>query len=284
VQLRHSWYGGVTALTLLPHSLLAWPKEPAAMPEPAGSVPGRAELPSPDRVEQPAAAPGDHLPIFEAARSDWFAPESAEPPPLPFRQRAAGGDGTPPRSAPTPRTEGPAPFRPAQVRPDDQPLPYRRPPTVRPPEPASYPPEPAAAEAPAPPPRPEPVSPEPVSPEPARIEAEPEPVYGAQPVAPAAEQAPAQPATAGHAGRPDGAANGPRVTQAGLPRRVPRANLAPGMVASQETAAGPPESAAASGRSPEEVRSMLSSYRTGLERGRTVAGGADTGERPQDAP
>jgi hypothetical protein len=56
------------------------------------------------------------------------------------------------------------------------------------------------------------------------------------------------------------------------------------MVASQETAAGPPESAAASGRSPEEVRSMLSSYRTGLERGRTVAGGADTGERPQDAP
>jgi hypothetical protein len=74
------------------------------------------------------------------------------------------------------------------------------------------------------------------------------------------------------------------VTQAGLPRRVPRANLAPGMVASQETAAGPPESAAASGRSPEEVRSMLSSYRTGLERGRTVAGGADTGERPQDAP
>jgi hypothetical protein len=29
---------------------------------------------------------------------------------------------------------------------------------------------------------------------------------------------------------------------------------------------------------------MLSSYRTGLERGRTVAGGADVGERPQDAP
>jgi hypothetical protein len=121
------------------------------------------------------------------------------------------------------------------------------------------------------------------------MEAEPEPVYQSQPVAPAAEsapaeQAPAQPMAGGQAGQPDGAANGPRLTQAGLPRRVPRANLAPGMVASQEATADPPESAAASGRSPEEVRSMLSSYRTGLERGRTVAGGTDVGERPQDTP
>jgi len=38
------------------------------------------------------------------------------------------------------------------------------------------------------------------------------------------------------------------------------------------------------GRSPDEVRSMLSSYRTGIERGRTVAGGANPGERPPDAP
>jgi HAMP domain-containing protein len=289
VQLRHSWYGGVTALTLLPHGLLVWPKEPAAMPEPADAVPGRAELPSPDRVAQPVAAPGDHLPIFEAARSDWFAPESAEPPPLPFRQRA-GGDGTPPSSAPAPRPEGPAPFRPAPVRTDDQPLPSRRPPAARPPEPAPYQPEPATAEEqPVPPPqRPEPARPEPArmeaEPEPVRMEAEPEPLYGSQPVAPAAEPAPAQPMAAGHAGQPDGAANGPRLTQAGLPRRVPRANLAPGMVASQEAPAGQPESVQASGRSPEEVRSMLSSYRTGLERGRTVAGGTDLGERPQDAP
>jgi hypothetical protein len=279
----------VTALTLLPHGLLVWPKEPAAMPEPAGAVPSRAELPSPDRVAQPVAAPGDHLPIFEAARSDWFAPESAEPPPLPFRQRA-GGDGTPPSSAPAPRPEGPAPFRPAPVRTDDQPLPSRRPPAARPPEPAPYQPEPATAEEqPVPPPqRPEPARPEPArmeaEPEPVRMEAEPEPLYGSQPVAPAAEPAPAQPMAAGHAGQPDGAANGPRLTQAGLPRRVPRANLAPGMVASQEAPAGQPESVQASGRSPEEVRSMLSSYRTGLERGRTVAGGTDLGERPQDAP
>jgi hypothetical protein len=62
---------------------------------------------------------------------------------------------------------------------------------------------------------------------------------------------------------------------------VPRANLAPGMVATQqaEPAPGP-----AAGRSPDEVRSMLSSYRTGIERGRTVAGGSDPDERPPDAP
>jgi hypothetical protein len=116
------------------------------------------------------------------------------------------------------------------------------------------------------------------------MEAEPEPAYQAQPAAPAAEQAPAQPMAAGYAGQPDGAATSPRLTQAGLPRRVPRANLAPGMVASQEAPADQPESVQASGRSPDEVRSMLSSYRTGLERGRTVAGGTDVGERPQDTP
>jgi len=46
----------------------------------------------------------------------------------------------------------------------------------------------------------------------------------------------------------------------------------------------PPAQPAAAGRSPDEVRSMLSSYRTGIERGRTVAGGSDPGERPPEAP
>jgi hypothetical protein len=76
-----------------------------------------------------------------------------------------------------------------------------------------------------------------------------------------------------------------RVTQAGLPRRVPRANLAPGMVAPQAAGPQPQPGPAAGGRSPDEVRSMLSSYRTGLERGRTVAGGStDPGQRPPDGP
>jgi len=91
--------------------------------------------------------------------------------------------------------------------------------------------------------------------------------------APVAEAAAPQPAPAEPA---------PRVTQAGLPRRVPRANMAPGMVASQPSGAEPAPGPAA-GRSPDEVRSMLSSYRTGIERGRTVAGGPDTDERPPDA-
>ncbi len=276
VQLRHSWYGGVTTLTLIPHGLLVWPKEPAAMPEPAAAVPGLAQLPSPDRVAEPAAPrSGDHLPIFEAARSDWFAPESAEPPPMPLRQRAAGDGTPPPRSAPTPRPEESLPYRPAHARADEQPLPYRRSPAARPAEdPSPYPAEPARAEAPAPY-RPAPArgeGPPPYRPEPARADAE--PPYPSQPAAPAGEPAPAQPATAGHTDQPGGAAAGPRLTQAGLPRRVPRANLAPGMVDAQQATSGQADQAdqePASGRTPEEVRSMLSSYRTGLERGRTVA-------------
>jgi hypothetical protein len=55
------------------------------------------------------------------------------------------------------------------------------------------------------------------------------------------------------------------------------------MVATQQ-AETEPAPGPGSGRSPDEVRSMLSSYRTGLERGRHVAGGTDVGERPQDAP
>ena len=63
--------------------------------------------------------------------------------------------------------------------------------------------------------------------------------------------------------------------------------MAPGMAAGQ-TAGGARRQARRQarrpGRSPDEVRSMLSSYRTGIERGRTVAGGSDPGERPPDAP
>jgi hypothetical protein len=56
------------------------------------------------------------------------------------------------------------------------------------------------------------------------------------------------------------------------------------MVANQQAGPDPAPAGPASGRSPDEVRSMLSSYRTGIERGRTVAGGSDRGERPPDAP
>src|SRR5215216_8139933 len=118
VQLRHSWYGGVTALILLPHGLLVWPKVPqvvAAEPAAAaGAVEGRAQLPAPERLApnglaEPAGAPppGDPTPIFEAARSDWFVTEPSDPAPLPYHQRrqrgpGSDGDGRPSRPAPGP--------------------------------------------------------------------------------------------------------------------------------------------------------------------------------------
>jgi hypothetical protein len=77
-----------------------------------------------------------------------------------------------------------------------------------------------------------------------------------------------------------------QTTKAGLPRRVPRANLAPGMVAQAQRAAaersGTPPASSFS-RSPEEVRSMLSSYRTGLERGRRMAASDDLDDRGEGA-
>jgi hypothetical protein len=79
-----------------------------------------------------------------------------------------------------------------------------------------------------------------------------------------------------------------QTTKAGLPRRVPRANLAPGMVAQAqaqrpggERPATPPPGGFS--RSPEEVRSMLSSYRTGLERGRRMAASDDLNDRGEGA-
>jgi Nitrate and nitrite sensing/HAMP domain len=317
VQLRHSWYGGVTALTLLPHALLIWPKLQPAVPEPA-AVPGRAELPPPEReapVPGPApsgdqaapsgdqaapsgdqAAPsGDHLPIFEAARSDWFVTEPSEPAPLPHRQRqhqratADGGLATDggttarqaghPAGAAGPRTTPPA----------DAPRPYRPAPAAD--MPAPYPPPPPPVPEGPPPQRSEPVrAADDDAPlyraERARLRDDTPPPYRAAPRAPA-EEPPDQPAPA--AAPPPGAAapaatadQGERLTQAGLPRRVPRANMAPGMVTREPAGGQPPGQPA--GRSPDEVRSMLSSYRTGIERGRSVAGGSDPGERPPDTP
>ena len=285
VQLRHSWYGGVTALALLPNSMLVWPNVPqmvAAEPAAATGAQGRAELPAPaapapDGLAAPAApGPRDPTPIFEAARSDWFVTEPSEPSQMPHRerrQRASGsdGDGRPGPPPPEGRGSRPAPFAP--------PPPSPPPPAVEPP-------------------------PTPYRPDPVHAADEQTPLYRAQPahrreappVPPAAEPpshhqvgtpASAPPAPPAPAAAPGGPDPGARVTQAGLPRRVPRANMAPGMIADQQATGEPapgPAPGSAPGRSPDEVRSMLSSYRTGIERGRTVAGGSDQGERPPEAP
>ena len=281
VQLRHSWYGGVTALVLLPNAMLIWPQAlpqvVAAAPAAANGAQGRAELPAPERLApdglaEPARVPppGDPTPIFEAARSDWFVTELSGPAPLPHhqrRQRGPGSDGhgspaPPPPSTPTPEERAnrttqspPPPAEPPRHQPepvqatDEHPPLYRAERArMRDDTPPPYQPAPQApAEEPRPPYRPAPVA-----------ETSPSP-------GPAPEQ-------------------GERLTQAGLPRRVPRTNLAPGMVAGQQASPDPAPAGAAPGRSPDEVRSMLSSYRTGIERGRTVAGGSDRGERPPDAP
>jgi hypothetical protein len=251
VQLRHSWYGGITALVLLPPNLTVQAPVPESL-EAAQNGHQRPQLtsparPSPDgapgRVAPPAAPPpspsedtgdgqpGDHLPIFEAARSDWFDEEDIHRDHLPLRRHGAEQPGTAPeeewwdgddaRPAPPPASAA----DPLQHPPPTSPAP------------------PAAARHP-------------------RAE---------QPSTLASSPPPPMPATP--------------VTSAGLPRRVPRANLAPGMLATQAEQELPPVSpappttpdvpTAAPARSPEEVRSLLSSYRSGVERGRTRAGGPD---------
>ncbi|HYN16797.1 MAG TPA: hypothetical protein VEY96_01770, partial [Actinomycetes bacterium] len=178
--------------------------------------------------------------------------EPSEPSTLPNRQRR--------QRAPESDGDGRPASRPAAGPP---------PPTLPPAEPAPYRPEPVhAADEQAPLSRAERTL---------RREAQPPTHHQVETPAPSASAAEASPAPAA---APDPAA---RLTQAGLPRRVPRANMAPGMAAGEQ-AGGAPAAGPTSGRSPDEVRSMLSSYRTGIERGRTVAGGSDPGERPPDAP
>jgi hypothetical protein len=394
VQLRHSWYGGITALVLLPPTVAVRAPMPEAIEAPSRR--GPAELvPSTKPVEpvEPAAEEtGDHLPIFEAARSDWFE-DSVRSDHLPLRRHAAqqpngraaeptgngagtlGGAGAgaartpgagpggfgfgasrssgpddPTRPQPdgdgdgnqadrartdaaraeavrveamrieaarmeaagaeaarteaapeqAARTEAPAPPTPRTGRPPADgdgarartgPLPTRIPGASGPPPGGAVPFTPAGAPpAPAPPSKPSRSSrraargdrgaaADGASVGPAATAPAAGSTRGPAPGEPAATPAPA-PATL--------QAASVQTTKAGLPRRVPRANLAPGMVAAQTAApaARPPDDSSqpstSAARSPEEVRSMLSSYRSGLERGRMMAAGEDA-DRGGDA-
>ncbi|MGW4643819.1 nitrate- and nitrite sensing domain-containing protein [Sphaerisporangium sp. NPDC004334] len=60
-------------------------------------------------------------------------------------------------------------------------------------------------------------------------------------------------------------------TAAGLPKRVPKANLVPGSAGTQEAAASPPPAMPA--LSPDRARSRLSSFQQGIRQGRAVARG-----------
>jgi hypothetical protein len=377
VQLRHSWYGGITALVLLPPTVAVRAPMPEAIEAPKR---GPAELVAPTKPAEPAAEAaeetGEHLPIFEAARSDWFE-DSVRGDHLPLRRHAAqqpigraaeptgngalGGAGA--TRAPGPGGPGPGgSFGFTTPRPDGQPEPSRaeaartdeeraealraeamRVETTRM--------EAAQAEA----ARGEATRPGDADPASGRAEAAPGPEArtgrtradgarartgslptrtpgasgpppgGAKPFAPApppgGREPPARPGRRADRGgadriagdrpaptRPPGPAPAPapespapaaatlqaasvQTTKAGLPRRVPRANLAPGMVAARTaaaataaspTAASSSEAPPPAAKSPEEVRSMLSSYRSGLERGRMMAAGEDA-DRGGDA-
>ncbi|HEX2375642.1 MAG TPA: ATP-binding protein, partial [Actinomycetota bacterium] len=402
VQLRHSWYGGITALVLLPPTVAVRAPTPEALEAPSRR--GPAELVSSAKPAEPAAEEtGEHLPIFEAARSDWFE-DNVRGDHLPLRRHAAqqpngqaaeptgngagtlGGAGAarPPGPGPgggfgltTPRPDGqsdparPEPSRaeaaradearaealraeamrvettrmeaaraeaarveatrpggedpvsdrprtarteaaesgaaPAAARAEAPPGPTARtgptrgvgtgPLPTRTPGASGPPPEGAKPFAPAPPPGGRQPS-APTAPPPSRSgrradrggadraagdRAAPTPTPRP---APAPAEAPEFPAPAAAALQ----AASVQTTKAGLPRRVPRANLAPGMVAARTATTAASPAAAASGsqpsssaaRSPDEVRSMLSSYRSGLERGRMMAAGEDA-DRGGDA-
>ncbi|WP_066373471.1 nitrate- and nitrite sensing domain-containing protein [Herbidospora mongoliensis] len=103
------------------------------------------------------------------------------------------------------------------------------------------------------------------------------------PVAPGAPDTPVTPGTTPWGQQADQgfqaarAANEPAsggVTQSGLPKRTPRANLVPGSVGAQGGPGTPPQEAPRPQVSPEAVRDRLSSFQQGVRRGRA--------ERPQE--
>jgi hypothetical protein len=71
------------------------------------------------------------------------------------------------------------------------------------------------------------------------------------------------------------------VTSAGLPKRIPRANLVPGGVATEAERMEPPGVA----RSAAATRERMTSFQRGTRRGRAALGGEDaSGEEDADAP
>jgi hypothetical protein len=282
VQLRHSWYGGITALVLLPPSLTVGVAVPESLeaahnghqrpqlasparPSPDGSSPGQVVAPPAAAPPYPSddmgdGQPGVHLPIFEAARSDWFDEGDIHRDHLPLRRHGAERPHTAPEETEWADGVGPEPpADPLQPTTASTGEPLQHPPAPSPADPLQHPPLPTS----------------------------PAPPAGARHMRPEQPSWPPPPTAARHlrADQPSTPASSPPptsatpLTPAGLPRRVPRANLAPGMLAEQEPPPVSPDpppdpdlTRGARGRSPEQVRSMLSSYRSGVERGRTQAG------------
>jgi HAMP domain-containing protein len=247
VQLRHSWYGGVTALVLLPAGLIGVPDGAGGHGPPARPV-DAPELLAPARSgwqtdesttwSGAAASPADAL---AAAERIWDranevigmpvrAVESIEARTEAARQVEAGVEHLPifERARSDWFDSSAAAYVPLRRH-----APQQAPLSARPVGPA------------APPSHPAPVAP---------------------------------PSPNDRAGRADGRHPSPSPEAhsirgpEGLPRRTPRAAMAAGL-ASQP--APPRPSRERPGRTPEEIRAMLSSYSSGLERGRRMVGGGD---------
>ncbi|GAB3869937.1 nitrate- and nitrite sensing domain-containing protein [Kibdelosporangium lantanae] len=255
--------------------------QPLAPEEPAVSLFGdafaaqkaarAAEEPPQPRAPQPPPpqevdAPTERLPIYEAVLSQWFEEGDGEKrPPASERVTATGHDVSTPA---THREHSPAPHSVTHtngvngngVHPE---------PTVSTPEPRLHQPEPEPERRSAP--------------EPVRAP-EPEPVPAA-----AATSAWQSPGDEGWQAAQSLTASVPEVvTSAGLPKRVPKAQLIPGSVPSRPS--GPAQtqrSPALPPRSADAVRGRMSSFQQGIRRGRhamadAYAGDQDNVESRQD--
>ena len=105
VQLRHSWYGGVTALVLLPTAITVDPQETPFIVD-------RPDRPLPDSA---GPSTGARVPLFEQVRSDWLDtgigvghPRAADPAQEVVTQQAATFEEDAPQAAPAPRSPGSA--------------------------------------------------------------------------------------------------------------------------------------------------------------------------------
>jgi signal transduction histidine kinase len=255
VQLRHSSYGGITALVMLPSSVVL-PLGPQHAASPAGPFTAAPQIMAPQVEPEPVMA--EPLPIFEQARSDWFetgGPATPTPyPPLSARFPTPEEQVQPPVGRPwefhtpvPPRTPGaPPPFPSRPDRLDDE-------------DPSHEDPFSDWREGPLP---------EPPTAVPFGFHDRAEP--GQRPWAEPGQRPRGGPGDLPGEDEPE---------TAGLPRRVPRANLAPGILTQRERAMrDEEENARRAARSPEEVRSLLANYHEGLERGRRSAGEGMEGE------